>query len=381
MIRASLLVKSFSKFFSIFIPTILIIICFVLNGCVSDCNGKSTNVTSSDKTSRAEDFSVHFLGFTNNGVGDCTYINYGDIDILIDAHASSTAAGPGIKNYVKDYMKDKKFEYVIVTHAHNDHYTGFTGANGVFSNNYGIEIGTIIEFPKYIGTLNNDYKTARNNAIANGAKWFTALECYNNVKEGAQRIYDFGGGVRMEILYNYYYENDTNNENNNSICIVFHQGDDKYLFTGDLEIEGENELVDYYENLPLSLGKCILYKAGHHGSYTASGDKLLNFIQPDYVMMCTCMATAQYTSNLVNQMPSQLTLDRIAKHTDNVYITSDRLGGGNVKPLNGNIKFKITNGQPTVTGSNNSLKLKDQTSFLSWIENSNGARKMPNEWK
>ena len=103
-------------------------------------------------------------------------------------------------------------------------------------------------------------------AVAAGAVHYTALQCWNQT-DGAQRVYEVSDGVEMEILYNYYYENESKDENNYSVCLMFNQGDKHFLFTGDLEEDGEEQLV-VYNQLP----KVELFKAGHHGSKTSSND-------------------------------------------------------------------------------------------------------------
>lgn len=47
------------------------------------------------------------------------------------------------------------------------------------------------------------------------------------------------------------------NENNNSLVVVYENGEDRALFTGDAEAEVENQL---------SIGDIELLKVGHHGS-------------------------------------------------------------------------------------------------------------------
>jgi beta-lactamase superfamily II metal-dependent hydrolase len=46
----------------------------------------------------------------------------------------------------------------------------------------------------------------------------------------------------MKILYNYYYENSSSDENNYSVCVLFTQGSKNFLMTGDLEADGESAL-------------------------------------------------------------------------------------------------------------------------------------------
>ena len=69
--------------------------------------------------------SVHFLELGNKYTGDCTYIKVGEnIDILIDC-GSKTSSISTVSNYLNQYVTDGSLEYVIVTHAHQDHYAGF----------------------------------------------------------------------------------------------------------------------------------------------------------------------------------------------------------------------------------------------------------------
>ena len=132
------------------------------------------------------------------------------------------------------------------------------------------------------------------------------------------------------------------------------------MFTGDLEKAGEASLVEL-NNLP----RCALFKGGHHGSYTANTDTLLSVIKPKTVCICCCAGSDEYTDNPANMFPAQAAVDRIAKYTDKVYVTtvvSDTEPG--YKSLNGNINFHCENGKEyTVTGSNNSVILKDTEWF------------------
>ena len=53
--------------------------------------------------------------------------------------------------------------------------------------------------------------------------------------------------IELEILYNYYYENKTSDENNYSVCFMLRRGEEQFLFTGDLEEKGE-ELIFVKDN-------------------------------------------------------------------------------------------------------------------------------------
>ena len=268
-------------------------------------------------TLSGEDLSIHFLELGNQYTGDCTYLKIGDVDILIDAGSRTTSAA-AIVPYLRRYCTDGKLEYVIVTHAHQDHIAGFVGSKsnpGVFDS---FEVGTIIEFTSHIkdtATYTN-YCTERDEAVARGATLYTALQCYNQTG-GAQRVYTLAAGVSMEILYNYYYDHEADSENDYSVCTLFSAGDKHFLFTGDLEKKGEAYLVQY-NNLP----KVELFKGGHHGSYTANTAGLMAVIQPKVVCVCCCCGTPEYTSNADNMFPSQSFFDNVLPYTHNIFVTT-----------------------------------------------------------
>jgi hypothetical protein len=98
---------------------------------------------------------------------------------------------------------------------------------------------------------------------------------------------------------------------------MFNYGDSHYLFTGDLEKEGESYLVD--KN---TLPHCTLFKGGHHGSYTANTPKLMAAIQPDVVCVCCCCGSIEYTKTDANTFPSQTFFDNVLPYTDQIYVTT-----------------------------------------------------------
>ena len=159
-----------------------------------------------------------------------------------------------------------------------------------------------------------------------------------------------------------------------------------YFFSGDLEAEGEKKMVEYYNNSndfdPLP--HCVLYKAGHHGSKTSSSKELMQALSPEYICICTCAGTSEYTKEDANQFPTQEFVNNVASYTDNVYVTtqvdlyyaSGWSSKGTVKPMNGNIVFTCDNttGKVTMYFSNNDTKLKD----TDWFKEH---RVCPDSWK
>lgn len=334
--------------------------------------------------------SFHFMMLGNQYSGDCIYVKAGENDILIDA-GSREGSIDDIDKYLNQYVTDDKLEYVIVTHADRDHIAGFAKRDGSIFDLY--KCDTIIDFPRTDKTTQtyNDYLAERNDEVTSGATHYTALECYNN-ENGAKRVYNLtnDGNVKMEILYNHFYEYKSNDENNYSVCVMFYHGSRQFLFTGDLEEDGEEFLAEKYD-----FSQVELYKAGHHGSKTSSNECLLSEIRPKMCVACCCAGSTEYAKEYhENTFPTQAMIDRIAPYTDKLYVpiyieveqiegldtpndrTDDKFKDkGEYQLLNGNIQV-ISDAElgVYVECSNNDTLLKDTAWFAKY-------RQMPDAWK
>ena len=316
-----------------------------------------------------EAFQMHFLQLGNDYTGDSVYVKVGDNDILIDA-GSRQGSATTIKSYIDQYCTDGKLEYVIITHGDQDHIAGFYGNTSGSSRTgilYQYEIGTVImnELTSKTTSIYNNVKTSIQSLVANGTQLHYAADCWNNVN-GAQRTYTLSENVTMDIVYNKYYFETASDENDYSVCTMFNYGDKHFFLTGDLEKHGEEALAAYYDGSTpeKTLPHCDLFKAGHHGSKTSSNDCLLEKITPDIVTVCCCAGSTEYTPNYNNVFPTQEFINRVAKYTDQVYVTSyfdEKLL--EFKPLNGDIIVTYNGVDLKVQGTNNTIKLKDTTWF------------------
>ncbi len=300
-------------------------------------SGGSPEVVGGNVTEIASaDLSIHFIAPAVKASGDSALIKVGNTEVLIDAGPNKTNTTE-IADYLGAYCTDGVLEYVIATHSDSDHIAGFVGSSSGGKRNgilYTYNVGTIIQFDQVTEetSLYREYCDAVEYAKEQGTAVYTGLQCWNG-SDGAQRTYylDEAQTVSMNILYNYYYENDAADENNYSVCMLLSQdlGDGQsnhYLFTGDLEEDGEKRLVENND-----LPRVKLYKAGHHGSATSSTNELLEVIQPQYVAVCCC-AGDKYN------FPTQPFCDRISPYTDKVYVTV-RVDGDGYAPMNGDIVF------------------------------------------
>jgi competence protein ComEC len=366
------------------------------------------------------DFQIHFMTLGNDKAGDSVYIKAGENDILIDAGSRSNSSTTTL-SYMNNYVNDKKLEYVIATHGDQDHIEAFPNILSQYS------AGIIIynqNTSKTTQAYKNTIAAFNNQVTKNSAKIYYAGDCFNN-QNGAKRTYKLSDKVTMDIMYNYYYWNKSSDENNYSVCTMFtyasSTGNKYFMLTGDLEKEGEEKLAEYYDSSSLekTLPHVDLFKAGHHGSKTSSNDVLLNKIQPKMCVVSCCCGTDEYTGATINQFPTQAFINRIAKWTDMVYVTSiydsfsiekagsktdkngklvsDKTGveigkeyihSTGRKDMNGNIVVSCgeTGGVTKIglTASNNLIKLKD-SDWMATKVTIDGVeqfvREMPEEWK
>ena len=353
------------------------------------------------------EFSVHFLELGNKYTGDCTYIKYKDedvdIDILIDCGSKSNSVAT-VSEYLNNYVTDGILEYVIVTHAHQDHYAGFATTSkvqGIFDL---YVCQTIIDFgsasnQKDSATTYNRYITNRNNEIQTNisqgieSEHIPAVECRN--ADNSNRIFtlDEENNVKFEVLYNEYTEYNRNNttatkefvaesENDYSVCTLFSYGEKHFLFTGDLEHEGEEKLLKN-NTIPENIE---LYKAGHHGSKTSSSEELLSHINPQYICICCCAGSSEYTKTVDNQFPTQEFISRVAEFAPNakVFVTTMCVDYKNNEftSMNGNIVIWTDNNSGiNINCSNNTTELKDTEWFNKIITDENGKTGPNRQWK
>ncbi len=338
-------------------------------------NGSVSNINILDA-----EISVHFLELGNKYTGDCTYIKATgsdaegkkyETDILIDCGSKSNSIS-AVSSYLNNYVTDGKLEYVIVTHAHQDHYAGFATPANINSIFDIYEIGNIIYFAKTNQKeqgLYANFLREVNEAKGKGANVFTAKDCIDGTN-GAKSSYVIGntteGNITLNILNSKYYTEKASTENDYSVCSLVKTPNQKFLFTGDLEEGGEKWLSENYATGELSLADCDLYKAGHHGSKTSSTNALMSLVRPKVVCVCCCAGSPEYTKNVLNQFPTQKFIDEISKYTECVYVTTLCVNYANDEftSFNGNIVFMAKGTTFSVNCSNNNTVLKES----GWLE-------------
>lgn len=328
-------------------------------------NKNNSKPSTTNNGVKYDDLQIHFLELGNKYAGDCTYIKANDIDILIDAGSRADSIDD-IMNYINIYCTDGKLEYVIATHGHQDHIAAlvgnasstYPGGRDGIMNQYKIDNFIYFALTNNNGKLIQNFNSNVDYLKSTGTKCITAKDAYN-----LDKSYDLGTDMTLNILYNKYYFEHSSDENNYSVISMLSYKDHHFLFTGDLEKEGEEAFASYYSSNPLPTN-FELFKGGHHGSKTSSNDCLLDLIQPQKCAVCCCAGSTEYTKNRVNTFPTQAFINRIANYTDEVYITSMwNEEKEEFQSMNGNITISSNGNEIGLAASNNLLKLKDTEWF------------------
>ena len=200
---------------------------------------------------------VHFFDV---GQGDCTLISANGKNILIDAGENDQAER--VVNYLKDQNIDK-IDILIGTHPHSDHIGGMDAVVNQFS------VGEII-LPKLSDAQTPTTKTYLDLLTAVADKGVKVRRATPG------DTIDIVGG-KLEILGPLSEYTDLNNM---SVVSRFVYQNASFWIAGDCSKEAEADL--------LAQGKVTqtnVYKVSHHGSSTASSQKFLDQLQPNYCVI------------------------------------------------------------------------------------------------
>lgn len=208
-----------------------------------------------------EPMEVHFIDV---GEADSTLIICGEDAMLIDAGT------PDMGTAVRLYMKKQnvsRLKYLLLTHSDKDH---IGGAASVISN---VPIDNL--FMCRYEKDNEVYLNLINEISYKNMTW-TTPDVGTELTLGDANI--------TVIAPNREYDN----PNDSSIGVIIRHGEDSFIFTGDAETPAEEDIVN--NGLDLSAD---VYKAGHHGSRTASSDAFLDKINPEYAII-SCETDNKY---------------------------------------------------------------------------------------
>lgn len=197
-------------------------------------------------------FKIHFIDV---GQADAALVICDGKTMLIDGGNAADS------NLIYSFLKNKgvsHLDYIIATHAHEDHIGGLSGAL-----NYAT-VGTV-----YCPTKAYDSKVF--NSFANNVE--KQGKSITVPKNGTQ--FSLGNASCTVLAVN-----TSSDTNNSSIVLRIVYGSTSFLFTADAEREVEEAMIS--RGVPL--GSTVL-KVGHHGSYTSTSYQFLWNVMPEYAVI------------------------------------------------------------------------------------------------
>ena len=284
----------------------------------------------------------------NQQIGDSIFIEYGDIDILIDAGEKASGSCT-VVSFLLEHVEDKKLEMIITTHADSDHLGGMVGLSG--KDMYGaleapgIEYQYIVDFGYEADSkVYKDYVELRNARVQEGATYLSIKEIFNEENLEAAAHFYLGEDMFLDFLdYKTYGMADIDDDNDRSVSCLLTHDEKKILLCGDSEKKEESYLTK------LNIGKVDVFKANHHGSPTSNTKNLLDQIRPEYVVICSS------EENKYN-LPKKTIISRLIEYTQNVYAT---FISGNIEVISKNNNITITSVKALIPVQNSTWYLTD----------------------
>jgi len=198
------------------------------------------------------EFAVHFIDV---GQADSALVQCDGEYMLIDG--GNVADSSLVVSYLKGAGVDE-LDYVICTHAHEDHVGGLSGPLNAFP----------------AETVYAPVTEYQSDAFTNFAKY---AERYGGIQIPQAGDAFALGAAQVEVLGPVKEYDDTNNT---SIVLKVSYGSTSFLFTGDMEEAAEHDLIAAKADL-----SATVLKAGHHGSITSSSYVFLREVMPKYVVI------------------------------------------------------------------------------------------------
>jgi len=150
-------------------------------------------------------------------------------------------------------------EYIVATHAHEDHVGGLAGALNYAT--VSVALSPVTEYDSR--AFGNFAKYLNEQGVA-----ITVPSPGDSFKLGSADVLILGP------------INSSSNTNNTSIVMMITYGTTRFLFTGDAERDLERDIVDTWTDI-----SATVLKVAHHGSETSTTYPFLREVMPEYAVI------------------------------------------------------------------------------------------------
>lgn len=196
---------------------------------------------------------VHYIDV---GQADCILLQCGGKSLLIDG--GNVDDGRKVVTYLQE-QGISELDTVICTHAHEDHVGGLPAVLAVFP----------------VHKVYAPTKTYASSCFDDFVRYVEQQRLEITAPVPGDSFYL--GGAKVTVLGPLRTYSATNNT---SIVVKVVFGSSSFLFTGDMEVLAENELLDSGAGV-----KADVLKVGHHGSNTSTGYRFLYEVNPEYAVI------------------------------------------------------------------------------------------------
>ena len=232
--------------------------------------------------------------FFDVGQGDSILISGGSNQILIDGGKDGKVLLEKLGKYIPFW--DRNIEMIVASHPDQDHIGGLPSVLNAY------KVDSVLETK--MQSDSQIYKKLEDDIAKND------IEKIEAKKDVAIK---FPNGAIAEVLYPLDSIIDINAKDTNaaSVIVKLTIGENKFLFTGDLPIEQEQELLT--KNVDVN---AEILKVAHHGSKYATSDTFLDAVKPQDSIISV-------GKNNSYGHPNQETLQRLLAHKVKIFRTDE----------------------------------------------------------
>ena len=326
--------------------------------------------------------------------GECTLIQYGDYDLVIDSGTNADAKH--VKEVLNAKIKDKTIDLLIVTHPHGDHIGGII--SGALSD---LNVNMIVDYGYTYVTSDNGkienseyvsyYTNWRDDLVKKGTTYYSVLEALKEIPTVNISKED---DCYLKWLKNDYYvakeqvfpnkQVPTDNPNTTSVSCYVQYKYWNIVLCGDIDSSfAEVSIASNHDKLFKGKERIIL-KATHHASGSSMGSAFLDWCHPELMYVSAAMIDNICIPNQVTlgsgefaqNHPNKSTLKRMVNRNQNVYwngingdltITVDGVNDAQVVGAGRNKNYYKNDGTEASINDEKNVKIVD-SAFYSYFK-------------
>ena len=305
------------------------------------------------KENRTSSLNVYMFDLNGEyGLGHCTLVKYGHIDILLDCGVNGRSGQITNKRIfiddIRKYCVDGVIEYAIISCAQTDSISQMIN-DGIFAN---FIIENLVDYGNYTNftsPVSTGWVGTYIKEREEGVKADTIKNYYPNGTVSSFTVND-----RLKLSFYNLKAPVSGNENDYSICTLVEFCGKKLLFSADIT---ENREVVLSKSANQQLKNVDLYLANNYGAESSSCSEFLSVIRPKITVITAAVGLPMNTKSSATSIDVCKNLDQYANQAGcEVYVAAQYING-KIETVCGDIKVEIIekNGRVVVDQSNNGL--------------------------